>query len=47
MEDPNRGQDALSEFYNSDALFGFTIGAAADIGSEWRGEYSNRAKIVS
>jgi len=31
MEDPNRGQDALSEFYNSDALFGFAIGAAADI----------------
>src|SRR5882757_5266364 len=31
MEDPNRGQDALSEFYNSDALFRFTIGAAADI----------------
>src|SRR5882762_4371348 len=31
MEDPNRGQDALLEFYNSDALFGFTIGAVADI----------------
>jgi len=31
MESPNRGQDALSEFYNSDALFGFAIGAAADI----------------
>jgi len=31
MEDPNRGQDALSEFYNSDALFGFAIGVAVDI----------------
>ena len=31
MESPNRGQDALSEFYNSDALFGFTIGVVADI----------------
>ena len=31
MESPNRGQDVLLEFYNSDALFGFTIGAAADI----------------
>src|SRR5882762_6414071 len=31
MENPNRGQDALSEFYNSDALFGFAIGAAVDI----------------
>ena len=31
MEDPNRSRDALSEFYNSDALFGFAIGVAADI----------------
>ena len=31
MKSPNRGQDALLEFYNSDALFGFTIGAAVDI----------------
>src|SRR5882762_10619227 len=26
MESPSRGQDALLEFYNSDALFRFTIG---------------------
>src|SRR5882762_1625722 len=31
MESPNRGQDTLSEFYNSDVLFGFAIGTAADI----------------
>src|SRR5882762_9081302 len=31
MENPNRGQDTLSEFYNSDALFRFAIGAAVDI----------------
>src|SRR5882757_7537820 len=31
MESPNRGQDVLSEFYNSDALFRFTIGMEADI----------------
>jgi len=31
MTSPNRGQDTLSEFYNSNVLFGFAIGAAADI----------------
>ena len=31
MENPNRGQDVLLEFYNSDALFGFAIGVVADI----------------
>jgi len=31
MESPNRGQDVLSEFYNSNALFGFAIGVVADI----------------
>src|SRR5882762_3328458 len=31
MESPNRGQDVLSEFYNSNVLFRFAIGAAADI----------------
>jgi len=47
MEDPNRGQDALSEFYNSDVLFGFAIGRRQIFGSKWRGEYSNKAKIGS
>ena len=34
MEAPTRGSNTLSEFYNSDALFGFSIGAAADA-QEW------------
>src|SRR5882762_11454158 len=31
MEGPMRHQDALSEYYNMDMLWGFTIGAAHDI----------------
>jgi len=46
MESPNRGQDALLEFYNSDVLFGFAIGAAWIFGSEWRGGYINRVKVT-
>jgi len=31
MEGPMRHQDALSEYYNMDVLWGFVIGAAHDI----------------
>jgi len=48
MESPNRGQDALSEFYNSDALFGFAIGAAADIRERvaWRVQQQGQDWVV-
>ena len=31
MEGPNRGEDTLLEFYNSDALWRYTMGVAADL----------------
>jgi len=48
MESPNRGQDALSEFYNSDALFGFAIGAAADIRERvaWRVQQQGQDRVA-
>ena len=34
MEGPNRGEDMLLEFYNSDALWGYTIRVAVNL-QEW------------